>query len=400
LSTDDTAPEPALLERYGSRSNLYGSRNDFDYRSYDPEFHLPSRIRFRETTELVPKLAVLPLRTRVTFSEPLPPTQIIESIAHASTKNQLSSTDKVKSSSPVNEIQKSPAIGSPTQNSTKKEKEENIWDRITHIEPTPIATVTAEPTRTSRPDSKSRLSDSSSTENRPEDKNRLGDELEKMRKELERVKRENQEKDQLLKQAKLEKLAKTTSQDDKIRSDSCETEIFSTPPSSPQPPINSEKKSTQTNYSSKSSTSETDENELLAARLQREEKFRQELEAELQRQKAESSKAADLASKQRIEIERQNAEIQKLKERLTLSQSNHETDRRRLEDETRVADRLKETNAQLTQDLETERNRFNEVRNDLQVAIDSISARGPYINMDMPLNDLETRILHNIRLNT
>ena len=62
--------------------------------------------------------------------------------------------------------------------------------------------------------------------------------------------------------------------------------------------------------------------------------------------------AADLASKQRIEIERQNAEIQKLKERLTLSQSNHETDRRRLEDETRVADRLKETNAQLTQDLE------------------------------------------------
>merc|ERR1711990_855585 len=128
-------------------------------------------------------------------------TQIIESIAHASTKNQLSSTDKVKSSSPVNEIQKSPAIGSPTQNSTKKEKEENIWDRITHIEPTPIATVTAEPTRTSRPDSKSRLSDSSSTENRPEDKNRLGDELEKMRKELERVKRENQEKDQLLKQA-------------------------------------------------------------------------------------------------------------------------------------------------------------------------------------------------------
>jgi len=291
LSTDDTAPEPAPLERYGSRSNLYGSRNDFDYRSYDPEFHLPSRIRFRETTELVPKLAVLPLRTRVTFSEPLPPTQITESIAYASTKNHLSSTDKVKSSSPVNEVQKSPAIGSPTQNSTKKEKEENIWDRITHIEPTPIATVTAEPTRTSRPDSKSRLSDSTSTENRPEDKNRLGDELEKMRKELERVKRENQEKDQLLKQAKLEKLAKTTSQDDKIRSDSCETEIFSTPPSSPQPPINSEKKSTQTNYSSKSSTSETDENELLAARLQREEKFRQELEAELQRQKAESSKA-------------------------------------------------------------------------------------------------------------
>ena len=43
-------------------------------------------------------------------------------------------------------------------------------------------------------------------------------------------------------------------------------------------------------FSSKSSTSETDENELLAARLQREEKFRQELEAELQRQKAESSK--------------------------------------------------------------------------------------------------------------
>ena len=143
LSTDD-APEPAPLERYGSRSNLYGSRNDFDYRSYDPEFHLPSRIRFRETTELVPKLAVLPLRTRVTFSEPLPPTQIIESIAYASTKNHLSSTDKVKSSSPENEIQKSPAIGSPTQNSTKKEKEENIWDRITHIEPTPIATVTAE----------------------------------------------------------------------------------------------------------------------------------------------------------------------------------------------------------------------------------------------------------------
>ena len=59
-----------------------------------------------------------------------------------------------------------------------------------------------------------------------------------------------------------------------------------------------------------------------------------------------------MASKQRIEIERQNEEIQKLKERLTLSQSNHDTDRRRLEDETRVADRLKETNAQLTQDLE------------------------------------------------
>lgn len=244
------------------------------------------------------------------------------------------------------------------------------------------------------------MSDSSSTENRPEEKNRLGDELEKMREELERVKKENQEKDHLLRQAKLENLAKTTSQDDKIRSDSCETEIFSTPPSSPQPPINSEKKSTQTNYSSKSSTSESDENELLAARLQREEKFRQELEAELQRQKAESSKAADLASTQKIEIERQNAEIQKLKERLTLSQSNHETDKRRLEDETRVADRLKETNAQLSQDLEAERNRFNEVRSDLQVAIDSISARGPYINMDMPLNDLETRILHNIRLNT
>jgi hypothetical protein len=347
---------------------------------------------------------------------------------------QQSSTDGVKSSSPVNEVQKSTAIGSPTQNSSKKEKEENIWDRITHIEPTPIATVTAEPTRTSRPDSKSRLSDSSSTENRPEEKNRLGDELEKMREELERVKKENQEKDHLLRQAnayctiesncesgnnwklknnfdeinneiktnliRLENLAKTTSQDDKNRSDSCETEIFSTPPSSPQPPINSEKKSTQTNYSSKSSTSESDENELLAARLQREEKFRQELEAELQRQKAESSKAADLASTQKIEIERQNAEIQKLKERLTLSQSNHETDKRRLEDETRVADRLKETNAQLSQDLEAERNRFNEVRSDLQVAIDSISARGPYINMDMPLNDLETRILHNIRLNT
>lgn len=54
------------------------------------------------------------------------------------------STDGVKSSSPVNEVQKSTAIGSPTQNSSKKEKEENIWDRITHIEPTPIATVTAE----------------------------------------------------------------------------------------------------------------------------------------------------------------------------------------------------------------------------------------------------------------
>lgn len=187
LSSD--APEPAPLERYGSRSNLDGCRNDFDFRCYDPEFHLPSRVRFRETTELAPKLAVLPLRTRVTFSEPLPPTQIIESIAYASTKNHLSSTDGVKSSSPVNEVQKSTAIGSPTQNSSKKEKEENIWDRITHIEPTPIATVTAEPTRTSRPDSKSRLSDSSSTENRPEEKNRLGDELEKMREELERVKK-------------------------------------------------------------------------------------------------------------------------------------------------------------------------------------------------------------------
>jgi len=47
-------------------------------------------------------------------------------------------------------------------------------------------------------------------------------------------------------------------------------------------------------FSSKSSTSETDENELLAARLQREEKFRQELEAELQRQKAESSKGNNI----------------------------------------------------------------------------------------------------------
>ena len=43
-------------------------------------------------------------------------------------------------------------------------------------------------------------------------------------------------------------------------------------------------------FSSKSSTSDNDENELLSARLQREEKFRNELEAELQRQKAESSK--------------------------------------------------------------------------------------------------------------
>ena len=142
MSTE--VPEPAPLERYGSRSNI--ARNDFDYRTYDPEFHLPSRIRFRETTELVPKLAVLPLRTRVTFSDPLPPTQTTVSIAYAVTKNQLSSTDKVKSSSPVNDVPvaKSPTIGSPTQNSTKKDKEENIWDRITHIEPTPIATVTAE----------------------------------------------------------------------------------------------------------------------------------------------------------------------------------------------------------------------------------------------------------------
>ena len=54
--------------------------------------------------------------------------------------------------------------------------------------------------------------------------------------------------------------------------------------------------------------------------------------------------AAEVATKQRIEIERQNAEISKLKERLSLSQSNHETDRRRLEDETRAADRLKEAN--------------------------------------------------------
>jgi vacuolar-type H+-ATPase subunit I/STV1 len=154
-------------------------------------------------------------------------------------------------------------------------------------------------------------------------------------------------------------------------------------------------------FSSKSNASESEENELLSARLQREEKFRQELEAELQRQKAESSKASEVAAKRFCtEIERQNAEILQLKERLSLSQSNHETDRRRLEDETRATDRLKEANAQLTQELETERNRFNEVRNDLQVAIDSISARGPYINMDMPLNDLESRILHNIRLNT
>jgi len=298
LSQNLTEPAPAPIERYGSRSNL---SNDFFHNDfYDPEFHLPSRIRFRETTELVPKLAVLPLRTRLTFSEALPPTQIINSIAYAATtKNHLSSNnDKVKSSSPVNEstngsyqVSTSPSSSS----STKKEKEENIWDRITHIEPTPIATVTAEPARSgpSRPESvKSRLSDSSKeSENQSNDKNRLGDELEKMRKELDRVKRENQEKDQLLKQAKLEKLAQTTSQDDKIRSDSCETEIFSTPPSSPQPPINSEKKSTQTNYSSKSNASESEENELLSARLQREEKFRQELEAELQRQKAESSKA-------------------------------------------------------------------------------------------------------------
>ena len=33
--------------------------------------------------------------------------------------------------------------------------------------------------------------------------------------------------------------------------------------------------------------------------------------------------------------------------------------------------------------FKTERNRFTEVRNDLQVAIESISARGPFINMDV-----------------
>ena len=54
------------------------------------------------------------------------------------------------------------------------------------------------------------------------------------------------------------------------------------------------------------------------------------------------------------------------------------------------------------------------MRNDLKIAIQSISARGPFINMDvslttfitdfnfdffsqMPLNDLESRILKNIR---
>jgi regulator of replication initiation timing len=93
--------------------------------------------------------------------------------------------------------------------------------------------------------------------------------------------------------------------------------------------------------------------------------------------------------------------MEKINERLTQTQRNLDSEKNRLNNEIRNSERLRLENEQLRKDNETERNRFTEVRNDLQVAIDSISARGPYINMDMPLDDLESRILRKIRvLNT
>merc|ERR1711935_1063279 len=253
----------------------------------------------------------------------------------------------------------------------KPAKEGDIWDRIGHTEPKPIEDASTGSTRD------------------------IEDELERTKRELERVKRENEEKAELLNKARLEKLATRSSvEDGKLRSiaysnDSCDNEIFSTPPSSPQPQINIQK-STQAN------TPNSDRHQS-EQRKTREESFKRELEEELQRQREKTEKAASSLTTAQTEIERQKAELAELRSRLTQSQSQAEHERKRCDEEQRAAERMRLSNDELRGEIKKERSLFDEMRNDLKIAIQSISARGPFINMDMPLNDLESRILKNIR---
>lgn len=243
----------------------------------------------------------------------------------------------------------------------KPPKEGDIWDRIGHTEPKLV------------------INENASTGSTRE----LEEELERTKRELEKVKRENQEKSDLLNKARLEKLATKSAEDGKLRNDSYENEIFSTPPSSPQPPINSQK-STQTNTQNSPS---------------REDQFKRELEDELQRQREKADKAtSELTSAQAL-IERQKAELAELRKKASTAESGFLEHRKKADEERRQAERLRVSNDELRNEIEKERSLFNEMRNDLNIAIESISSRGPFINMDMPLNDLESRILKNIRPN-
>ena len=62
--------------------------------------------------------------------------------------------------------------------------------------------------------------------------------------------------------------------------------------------------------------------------------------------------AGEQLSSAQLELQRKNAEIERLKRGLADSQSNHAADRLRLEEEARIADRLKQENNELSREVE------------------------------------------------
>jgi len=188
------------------------------------------------------------------------------------------------------------------------------------------------------------------------------------------------------------------------RDESMDTEIYSTPPSSPQPTMTNHE-STQTNTSHETELSQLRIYEQdIKALEKREAELKRKLDTELEeaeRRKAESTQERN--RRQRAEEERSNllSRVAELERRLQESQRETEQWRCDYERSTSENQSLQNLIENLQSSLSREQTGSREeVRKDLATAIESISSRGPFINLDSPLSDMENRILHTIRLNS
>merc|ERR1712037_1021118 len=156
-------------------------------------------------------------------------------------------------------------------------------------------------------------------------------------------------------------------------------EIFSTPPSSPQPVTNL---CPATQSQSSIDKSRLKELESDVARLQ----LALDDSAAASKQAAKDFKADLSAEKsRRREIEAQNDD---LKKRLEASESERAALASASE---RKDDELQRLRAELDGLKKL-------MSDDLQVAVDSIATRGPFINIDSPLTDVESQILQAIKV--
>lgn len=156
-------------------------------------------------------------------------------------------------------------------------------------------------------------------------------------------------------------------------------EVFSTPPSSPQP-ISNFCQATQTQSSIDSSRLKLLESDI----------------SRLQLKQIESERSSKDAAKQR------KADLSAEKTKRREAESERDDLRARLEAVEVERDEFKHRQAQSDDEVDQLRAELaglkKLVSSDLQTALDSISTRGPYINLDSPLSDIESQILQKIKV--